>query len=33
MNINQFRENLEQFIGTLSYHRLNLYPIYATDGV
>lgn len=33
MNINQFRENLEQFIGTLSYHRLNLYPVYATDGV
>ena len=33
MDINLFKENLKQYIGTFAYHRLNLYPVYATDGV
>lgn len=33
MDINLFKENLQQYIGTFAYHRLNLCPVYATDGV
>ena len=32
-NSNQFKKDLEQFIGTLEYHRLSYYPVLATDGV
>ena len=33
MNIEQFKRDLNQFIGTMEYHRLGLYNQVATDGV
>lgn len=32
-NINQFKLDLEQFTGTMEYHKLSYYPTLATDGV
>lgn len=32
-NVNQFKKDLEQFIGTLNYWKLSYYPVLATDGV
>lgn len=33
MDINQFKTNLAEYIGTMQYHKLSLMPVYATDGV
>ena len=33
MNITDFKASLAQFIGTMYYHKLSLFPVLATDGV
>ena len=33
MNITDFKTGLAQFIGTMYYHKLSLFPVLATDGV
>jgi len=33
MNITDFKAALAQFIGTMYYHRLSLFPVSAADGV